>query len=166
MMRLHDDRRGLGLDPRVVRRDEVGRLRALGVAIAEIGRVRSRSLFDRFVREFIAPEHAARFFEDVKRRGLDDLQRWMRHDRTLRTQAEGSLAWLAPRAELGRCVRFEKRADLLPALEVDLATMDETWATSWPGAFVSFEAGRALVVTVDYEVLRCDRGAREMSPYR
>ena len=149
-----------------MRRDELGRLRGLGVAIAEIGSVRSRSLFDRFVREFIAPEHAAGFFEDVKRRGLDDLQRWMRHDRTLRTVAEGSLAWLAPREEATRCVRFEKRADLLPALEVDLATMDEAWATSWPGAFVSFEAGRALVVTVDYEVLRCDRGARGMSPYR
>jgi hypothetical protein len=167
MMRLHEDRRGLGLglDPRAVRRDELGRLRALGVEIAEIGRVRSRSLFDRFVREFIAPENAARFFEDVKRRGLDDLQRWMRHDRTLRTLAEGSLAWLAPRAELGRCVRFEKRADL-PALEVDVATMEEAWATSWPGAFVSFEAGRALVVTVDYEVLRCDRGDKQRSPYR
>lgn len=148
-----------------MRRDELGRLRGLGVEITEISRARTRALFDRFVREFIAPEHAARFFEDVQRRGLDDLQRWMRHDRTLRAVAEGSLAWLAPRAEAGRCVRFEKRADL-PALEVELATLDETWATSWPGAFVSFEAGRALVVTVDYEVLRCDRGARGMSPYR
>ncbi|MEP7121739.1 MAG: hypothetical protein ABJE95_12545 [Byssovorax sp.] len=165
MMRLREDRRGLGLDPRAVRRDEVARLRALGVEITEIGRAKSRSLFDRFVREFIAPEHAARFLDDVKRRGLDDLQRWMRHDRTLRTLAQGSLAWLAPREELRRCVRFEKRPDL-PALEVELATMDEAWATSWPGAFVSFEAGRALVVTVDYEVLRCDRGARLTSPYR
>lgn len=163
MMRLHEDRRGL--DPRAIRRDELGRLRGLGVEITEIGRVRTRSLFDRFVREFIAPEHAVSFFEDVKRRGLDDLQRWMRHDRTLRTVAEGSLAWLAPRADLRRCVRFEKRADL-PALEVEIATMDEAWATSWPGAFVSFEAGRALVVTVDYEVLRCDRGPNGMSPYR
>ena len=154
-----------GLDPRAARRYELARLRALGVEITEVGRARTRALFDRFVREFIAPEHGARFFEDVRRRGLDDLQRWMRHDLTRNTLAHGCLGWLRSREDLGSCVRFEKRVDL-PALEIALATMDETWAASWPGAFVNFEAGRALVITVDYEVLRCDRGAGQTSPYR
>jgi hypothetical protein len=165
MALLPEDRRGLGLDPRAARRDELGRLRALGVEVAELGRATSRTLFDRFVREFIAPEHHGRFLDDVKRRGLDDLQRWMRHDCTLRTKAEGCLAWLGPETGLARCVRFEKRVEM-PALEISLATMDETWAASWPGVFVSFEVGRALVITVDYEVLRCDRGALRTSPYR
>lgn len=154
-----------GLDPRIARRHELARLRALGVEITEISRARTRAMFERFAREFIAPEHGARFFEDVRRRGLDDLQRWMRHDCTLRTIAQGCLAWLGPRENLDPCVRFEKSADL-PALEIALATMDETWAASWPGVFVNFDAGRALVITVDYEVLRCDRGAARTSPYR
>lgn len=163
MALLHADRPGL--DPRAARRDELTRLRALGVEVAEVGRGRSRSLFDRFVREFIAPEHHRPFLDDVKRRGLDDLQRWMRHDCTLRTKAEGCLSWLGPETRLARCLRFEKRVEM-PALEITLATMDETWAASWPGVFVSFEVGRALVITVDYEVLRCDRGNLRTSPYR
>jgi hypothetical protein len=32
--------------------------------------------------------------------------------------------------------------------------------------FVNFEAGRALVITIDYEVRRCDRGGLRRSPYR
>ena len=163
MALLHEDRPGLDL--RAARRDELARLRALGVEVAEIGRAPSRVLFDRFVREFIAPEHHGPFLDDVKRRGLDDLQRWIRQDCTLRTKAEGCLAWLGPEPQLARCLRFEMRVEL-PALEITMATMEETWAASWPGVFVSFEVGRALVITVDYEVLRCDRGARRTSPYR
>jgi hypothetical protein len=163
MARLHEVH--AGLDPRAARRYELARLRALGVEVTEVGRARTRALFDRFVREFIAPEHSARFFEDVRRRGFDDLQRWMHHDFTSRSAAQGCLGWLEARESLVPCVRFEKRADL-PALEIALATMDETWAASWPGAFVNFDAGRALVITVDYEVLRCDRGMGRTSPYR
>ena len=163
MARLHEDRPGL--EPRAARRYELARLRALGVEVTEISRARTRAMFDRFVAEFIAPEDSARFFDDMRRRGLDDLQRWMRHDVTRRTAAQGCLSWLGSREHLAPCVRFEKRADL-PALEIALATMDEIWAASWPGAFVNFDAGRALVITVDYEVLRCDRGAGPTSPYR
>jgi len=47
-------------------------------------------------------------------------------------------------------VRLERRARL-PALDIVVIGMDDAWAASWPGLFVNFEAGRAFVVTVDYE---------------
>jgi hypothetical protein len=56
------------------------------------------------------------------------------------------------------------RADV-PAVAVQLSTIDEAWATTWPGIFVRFELGRA-VVTPDYEVMRCDLAARGSTPYR
>lgn len=154
-----------GLDPRAARRYELARLRALGVEVAELGAARSRGLFERFVREFVEPERIADFLREVRHQGLGDLHRFLREDCTQRTRGRGCLGWLWPAERAGRCVRFEKRVEL-PALEIAVATMDETWAASWPGVFVNFEAGRALVITVDYEVLRCDRGAMRRSPYR
>jgi hypothetical protein len=44
--------------------------------------------------------------------------------------------------------------------------MDDVWAASWPGLFVSFDAGRALAVSIDYEVLRSDLRVPRASPYR
>jgi hypothetical protein len=156
-------------DPFAVRRDEVGRLEALGVEVAEVAGRASRRLFERFVREFVEPERVDRLRAEVTRRaawgGGLDLERWLRDDRTLRASASGGMRWLARGREAARCVRFERRAHL-PALEIALATMDDAWAGSWPGAFVSFEAGRALVVTTDYEVFRCDLRAGHATPYR
>lgn len=156
-------------DPSAVRRGEIDRLSALGVEVAELGRRASSRLFDRFVSEFVEPERADRLRAEAKRNAAwgsaIDLERWMRPDCTLRARAAGGMGWLA-RGDLSkRCVRFERRAHL-PALEIAVATMDDAWAGSWPGAFVSFDAGRALVVTLDYEVLRCDLRARRGTPYR
>ena len=67
--------------------------------------------------------------------------------------------------EGGRCIRFERRPRL-PALDIDLATIDDTWAASWPGVFVRFDAGRAVVITLDYEEIRCDMRAGRGTPYR
>ena len=158
-----DDRPAL--DPREARRYELARLRALGVAITELGQPRSRALLERFVREFVEPERSAHLLEEVKQQRLGELDRWMREDCTQRASGRGCLAWLGPRERGGRCVRLEKRASL-PALEIEIATLEDTWAASWPGVFVNFEAGRALVITIDYEVRRCDRGALQRSPYR
>lgn len=36
----------------------------------------------------------------------------------------------------------------------------------WPGVFVSFEAGRALTVSIDYEIARSDLRASRSSPCR
>jgi hypothetical protein len=126
--------------------------------------LRSRALFLRFVDEFVDPAQRALVLDEVARRGCADLDRALRDDCTRQTSGRGCLAWLDPPERGGRCVRFETRPGL-SALEITVATLEDTWAASWPGVFVSFEAGRALVVTVDYEVRRCDRGARR-SPYR
>ncbi len=154
-----------GLDPREARRYELARLRALGVELAVIEPRRSRSLFNRFVHEFVDPDQRAHVLEEVARQGFGDLDRWMREDCTRQTSGRGCLAWLGPHEPGARCVRFETRPGL-SALEITVATMDDTWASSWPGVFVNFDAGRALVITVDYEVRRCDRGALRRSPYR
>lgn len=163
MASSHDDRPRL--DPREARRYELARLRALGVAVTELGQARSRALVERFVREFVEPERSAHVLEEVRQQRFGELDRWTREDCTQRASGRGCLSWLGPQERGGRCVRLEKRASL-PALEIVVATLEDTWAASWPGVFVNFEAGRALVITIDYEVRRCDRGASKRSPYR
>jgi len=89
----------------------------------------------------------------------------MRPDRLSRGRAQGCLGWLAAGRVDARCVRLDRRG-AMPALRIDLGTMDEGWVTSWPGVFVHFDAGRALAVTVHYEVFQCDLHACTGSPYR
>jgi hypothetical protein len=129
----------------------------------------SRRLFERFVGEFVEKEHGARLRAEAARRavwgGGLDIERWLRPDCTRRASAEGGMRWLGREDPAARCVRFERHAHM-PALEIALATMDDTWAGSWPGVFVRFEAGRALVVSLDYEVFRCDLRAGGATPYR
>jgi hypothetical protein len=168
------------VDPRAVLRAQLGRLTALGVGLVEIPPARARALLDRFVREFLDPCRAADLSRELAApreawRTLD-FDRWLRPEcvrraengarSSLRGGAAGCVAWLlAGSSAASACVRFERTAHL-PALAVDLATLDDAWAASWPGLFVSFEAGRAVVVTVDYEEIRCDVSAPSASPYR
>lgn len=157
------------VDARAARRDQMERLEALGVVMAEIPGARSRPLFARFVQEFVDPARGARLVEEVGRPPAGersfDFDRWLRPECLRRRGAGGCMRWLAAGAPLARCVRFERSAHL-PALAIDLATVEDTWAASWPGVFVSFEAGRAVVVTLDYEEVRCDVRAPRGTPYR
>jgi len=168
------------VDPRAVLRAQMARLTALGVGLVEIPPARTRALFDRFVDEFLDPSGAADLSRELAappeaRRALD-FDRWLRPEcvrraehgarSSLRSGAAGCVAWLlAGSPAASPCVRFERTAHL-PALAVDLATLEDAWAASWPGVFVSFEAGRAVVVTVDYEEIRCEVRAPAASPYR
>lgn len=150
------------LGPREARRDAIDRLVALGVALTEIPLDRSRVLLTRFIDEFVDPSRT-----DELRVALDrpvDLDRWLR-SRVQSSRTLGCVRWLAADNPDARCVRFERSATL-PALDVDLGTLDDTWAASWPGLYVSFAAGRALVVTLDYEEVRCDVRTTRGTPYR
>jgi hypothetical protein len=167
------------VDPRAVRRAQIGRLTALGVGLVEIPSARARPLLDRFVREFLDPSHTAELSRELAAprgaAGALEFDRWLRPEcvrraetgarSSLRGGAAGCVAWLLAGSAAASCVRFERTAHL-PALAVDLATLEDAWAASWPGLFVSFEAGRAVVVTVDYEEIRCDVRAPAGSPYR
>jgi hypothetical protein len=170
------------VDPRAVRRAQIDRLEALGVELQEISSSRGRRLLDRFLHEFLDPRSAAQVSAELARppgaaRPLD-FDRWLRPECVRRGErgshashqggSAGCVAWLlagSTGAPAVPCVRFERRPDL-PALAIDLATLDDAWAASWPGLFVSFEAGRAVVITLDYEEVRCDVRAARATPYR
>jgi hypothetical protein len=158
------------VDARASQRDEVERLQALGVVLTEIPPARAREILARFVREFVDPARGDQLEEELGRaqraERAFDFERWLRPECVRhRGGAPGCVRWLASRARGARCVRFE-RSTHLPALAIDLATLEDEWAASWPGVFVSFEAARAVVVTVDYEELRCDVRASRGAPYR
>jgi hypothetical protein len=156
------------VDARAARRDQIERLETLGVALAEIPEVRSRPLLARFVREFLDPVRAADFALELGRPRLPprvlDFDLWLRPECVQRSTT-GCVRWLFSGGADARCVRFERRADL-PALAIDLATIDDAWAASWPGVFVRFDVGRAVVVTVDYEHFFCEVRAGGATPYR
>ena len=156
-------------DPRDLRRQQLQRLEQLGVSFVELAPARACALFTRFLDAFIDPERAAELRLLLDASGAagraTELARWLRPDRTQRGGPLGCARWLAKGEAPARCVRFERHA-YLPALEIDLATLDDAWAGSWPGVFVSFDAGRAVVVTLDYEDLRCDVRAAPATPYR
>ena len=157
------------VDASAARRGEVDRLATLGVTLAEIPQAAAGPLLARFVREFIDPMSRPALSEALTDAHLAgaafDFDRWLRPDCVRRVSAPGCIRWLASGAEGAHCVRFERRA-YLPPLAIDPATLDDAWAASWPGVFVSFEAGRAVVVTLDYEEVRCDVRATRGTPYR
>jgi hypothetical protein len=156
------------VDARAAWRDQIERLEALGVALAEIPEERSRPLLARFVREFLDPVPAADLAAELALPRLPprvlDFDRWLRPECVQRS-VTGCVRWLFEGGADARCVRFERRADL-PALTIDLATMDDAWAASWPGVFVCFDVGRAVVITPHYEQFSCDVRPRGATPYR
>jgi hypothetical protein len=140
------------------------RIRALNVATAPLDNVSTCALFRRFLDEFGDPDLRAELLEASPERALC-LEHCMRPDRILPARAEGSVLWLGSGRADAWCVRFERRRRL-PALAIDLTTLQDAWAASWPGAFVNFADARALVVSVDYEAFRLDLRGRRDTPYR
>jgi hypothetical protein len=156
-------------DPLALWRGEIARLAKLGVRLVEVAPPEAARLFARFIDQFIDPEHAAsvRALARVARPGDRpvELGRLLRADRTSRGGPQGCAAWLASRKGEATCVRFERRL-ALPVSQIALVTLEDAWAASWPGVFVNFEAGRAVVITPDYEDLRCDTRSLSATPYR
>jgi hypothetical protein len=157
------------VDPRDVLEDELERLGDLGVVLTRISPARTGALFNRFVEQFIDAERAAELRDlraDAQRpHRAVELAHWLRPDRARRGGPTGCVRWLSAGAADARCVRFDRRASL-PALEIQLRTLSDAWAASWPGVFVNFDAGRAVEITLDYEDVRCDVRAAPATPYR
>jgi hypothetical protein len=156
------------VDARAAWRAQIERLQALGVTLAPLPASHARPLLARFVHEFLDPVRAAGLAVELSAPRLApvafDFDRWLRPE-CVRRGATGCVRWLVPDGPEARCVRFERRADL-PAVAIDLATMDDAWAGSWPGVFVRFDVGRAVVVTLDYEQFQCEVRTGGGTPYR
>lgn len=143
---------------------ELTQLRRLGVAWKKLGRRATIDVIARFAEEFIDPDRSEQFLS-ASSLGPVDHVKWLRPDRTQDAPKQGALGWLASGAAKLSCLRLDRRARL-PAVELRIETIDEVWATSWPGVYVHFESGRALAVTLDYEVFLCDLRRGPGSPYR
>jgi hypothetical protein len=160
---------GFLVEPRDLRRDEIARLTALGAAVTELTFAATREHLLRFARELVEPAQSELFFEALARAASAQrpfaYERWVRADAIARFDRVGCVRWLMEGAETARGIRFDRFPEL-PAMEIDLTTIQDAWAASWPGVLASFEAGRAVVITLDYEEIRCEVRAGRGTPYR
>lgn len=143
---------------------EVARLRELGVRLKRISLPSTRQHIARFASEFVDPDRCADFI-GASESGPVDHVKWLRADRSQDAPKHGVLDWLATGSSQCVCLRLDRRPGL-PALELKLETLDESWISSWPGVYIRFATGRSLVVTLDYEVFQCDLRSGRGSPYR
>lgn len=143
---------------------ELVRLRRLGVRLKKIGKQPTREHITRFASEFVDPERSAHFLL-ASTMGPVDHVKWVRSDCSQDAPRHGVLEWLSAGSPQCACLRLDRRPGL-PAVELRLETLNESWVSSWPGVYVRFVAGRALVVTLDYEVFQCDVRSGRGSPYR
>lgn len=147
-----------------LQRQRIERLRALGAVLVPLPLRETRALLRRFREAFVDPAQ-----QDEHARALEggraiEHQRFLRADSVRPLAPQGSsLAWLTSGSARMQCHRIE-REPWLPAVHLVPGSVEETWVASWPGVFVSLDAGRALVVTLDYERIYCDLRGR--SPYR
>ncbi len=144
---------------------EIDRLRQLGVRVRELNPASTTEVAARFLREFSTTEHVGEALAALENGEALAFEKWLREDVTTRDATGGHLAWLTARARGARCVRLARRSDL-PAVEIEVETMDDAWAASWPGVFFQLDLGRAVVVTLDYELARLDLHPRHATPYR
>ncbi|MDI1443164.1 hypothetical protein [Polyangium sp. 6x1] len=147
-------------------REQLARLRSLRVDLRTLGARATEAHAARLAEEFVEPDRSVAFREALDGKGgAVDFEKWLRQDRLSPRETRGCLEWLAAGDEELVCVRFDRRAGF-PAVTLVVRTLDETWASSWPGVYVHFAAGRALAVTVHYEVFQCELRIAVGSPYR
>ncbi len=144
---------------------EIDRLRQLGVNVRELNPASTTEVASRFLREFSSAERAGEALLALENGEPLTFEKWLREDVKARDMPGEHLAWLTARARGARCVRLSRRGDL-PAVEIEVETMDDAWAASWPGAFFQLDLGRAVIVTLDYEIARLDLHPKHATPYR
>jgi len=147
-------------------RAELARLRALGVGLRALGERESHALVARLAEEFVDPDRSLELLMAVDGdRPTVHFEKFLRPDRTTSRRVRGCLDWLAAGVEEPDCARFDWRRGL-PVTMLALRTFEESWAGAWPGLLVHFEVGRALAVSVHYEIFQCDLRGGPGSPYR
>ena len=147
-------------------REQLARLRALRVDLRTLGPRATEEHVARLAEEFVEPDRSFAFRQALEAKGGPiDFEQWLREDRLSPRDTRGCLEWLAAGVDAFHCVRFDRRSGF-PAVTLAVRTLDETWASTWPGVYVHFAAGRALAVTVHYELFQCDLRIGMGSPYR
>lgn len=152
------------LSAEALQEQRIERLRALGVVLVPLPLRETRALQRRFREAFVDPSQQDEYARVLEGGRAIEHQRFLRADSVRPLGPRGSsLAWLTSGSARTQCHRME-REPWLPAVHLVPGSVEETWVASWPGVFVSFDAGRALVVTLDYERIYCDLRGR--TPYR
>ncbi|EYF00895.1 hypothetical protein [Chondromyces apiculatus] len=148
----------------VLQQTRLGQLRKLGAVLAPLDQPATQAIHRRFMESFVDPlRHDELLWALSKRRPIDH-HRFLRADVVWPSAPAGaSIAWLTAGSPEAGCFRLE-REPWLPGVRLQPASLDEVWVGSWPGVFVCFDAGRAVLVTLDYERIFCNLRGR--SPYR
>lgn len=154
---------------RRIHRQRIARLRELSVDVRELGVAETREALERFARVFLGAERVETFLSEHEAAKVSHKE--IRYDLWLLQGApppalKPRFGWLSDWMPGRMCVRFDRRAGL-SALRLPTYTIPDEWVLSWPGAYACFETERAMLVSLDYEVVCFDPSARaERSPYR
>jgi hypothetical protein len=129
-------------------------------ADSELDADEGRVLLARFVREFVQPQKQEALMARIQRRSAKqvtlDYERYLPEACTEDvTAGKEILRWLSVDGAHSVCFFFPRNISR-PVTRLDISFLREHVATSWPGLFVNFDAGRALAVTLDMERFRCE----------
>lgn len=153
---------------RHIHRQRLRRLRELAVEVKELSASQSQAALARFAAAFIGAERAEAFLGAVQaaresHRELD-YGRWLWRGEPP-PALQPRFGWLSDWRPGVSCVRFDLRV-ALTTVSLDTYGMLDEWAFSWPGVYVSFENQRAMLVSLEREVMCYDLLAPGKAPYR
>ena len=153
---------------RRIHRKQMSRLRDLSVDFEELSALESREALARFARAFMGVERSASFLGEADATHATgreiDYGRWLWQG-SPPPSLKPQLGWLSDWHAATTRIRFD-RLLLFPSLRLPVAGMLDEWAFSWPGAYVSFENGRAMLVSLDRDVSCYELAAGGKPPYR
>lgn len=151
-----------------IHRQRLSRLAELAVEARPLSEEELAAALARFASTFVGEASAPAFLAEAlaaRAAGRElEIGKWLWAGSPL-PALRPRFGWLSDWHSGVTCVRFDRRL-ALPALALPVASMLDEWAFSWPGAYVSFETSRAVVVSLDYEVACFDLTTRPASPYR
>ncbi len=153
---------------RRVHRRQIARLRDLSVDVRELSPEASREAMILFAREFLGAERTGDFVTEVDAAKATfrevDYGRWLWQGAPP-PALKPRFGWLSDWMPRTTCLRFDRRV-ALPALRLSIPGMLDEWAFSWPGVYVSFDKGRAILVSLDCEVTCYELSPSRKSHYR